>query len=515
MPKSQDIVINNFQKGIGESLYTGFGRFQNLEIFQTPGAVKMKPRQALYFTPDSLPMAMVKDAYNNLWTGTYNGKLYLNTLQAGTQPGGAYIYDPTNTPVTIQVGGPIYDLKIVQDYLFIAWAGGASGGISLIGPLNPASGAYYYFANWKTAGIEALYGKPLAVLTGNSTVYFGNGNNIGAITAFTPNANHTIAPTATLNTAAIPLQSGDFVQTLTVLGRNLLIGTQGGSYFNSVAASGTSNIYPYDLGSLILGTPILLEENGINQMFTVNNLTYIHAGIYGNIYVTNGSSVQFYKRLNFDRTFATTTFPYPNAINYINNELLIGTSSGNDNFQGSFGSSAIHGIYSIRSGALNFKTISTYNYGASQPLHIGCILPAGQDIVYAGWQDGTTYGVDYTDFVMAQNFNAFFESRVEIVAEPQNGATFDDIIVYLANPLIAGQQIRLRWRDGRNNPWNTIGTLTAASGPSGATALFAKALISNAKTVQIQCALKQADDAQVGNNVEILAIKIIKHTENG
>lgn len=507
MDKNGNILINKFQAGIGESSYTGFGRMQNLEIFQVPGVGKIKNRPALYFTPDAMPMAMVKDAYGNLWTGTANGKIYQNQNQAVCNVSGS-------SSTAVQVSGCVYDMKIANDYLLITHTGGSTVSISLIGPLNPAK-AIYYWGLWKSSSaITMAWGMPLAVLTGNQYIYFGAGNSVGTLNSFTPNADPSIAPTATFSTTAIPLQSGDYVQSMTVLGRTLLIGTQGGSYFNSVAATGTANIYPYDLGTLTLGVPMPLEENGVNQMFTVNQQCFLHAGVYGNVYITNGTSIKFYKRINFNRTYGSTIFPYPNAIQYINNELFIGTS----NYNGSYDSNAVQGVYSVRNNALNFKTISTYNVGQTQTLQIGCILPAGQDITYVGWQDGSTYGVDYNDYVLTGGFNAFFESEVEVVADPQNNATYDDIIVFLANPLIDGQQIQLKWRDGRSDSWTLITAnngdsyLSTASTPAGATAIYTKSKINNANTVQVQCALKQLDTVAAGNNIEILGIKVIKHT---
>lgn len=559
MAKTQDIIISNFQKGIAESPFVGFGKMQNLEIYQSPGSVKMKYRNTLSFTPNGLPVAIVGDVYGNFYVGTNTGYVYK-------------VVGLTNPIVTtlISAGQIVYDLKVWQNYLWIA----TDSAISLYGPLGNA-GATVFTAIY--GGLNSGYNKPLfpvgAQSSNSNTMYFGNGNYVGTITnfvagtsyvtgpgtiavtaglglvtgtgtsfltSFTPGSfiiangetrtvstvvNNTsmytdnwlnnfsgaytystggagVAPTATLNATAIPLQLGEACRCLSELGRNLLIGTQSGATFNSLGAS-VANVYPYDLGTLTLGFPMQFEENGINQMFSVNNICYINAGIYGNIYQTNGSSIGLYRRLPFIRAFNETLFPYPNAINYSNNELLVGTSTGTL----SAPSDMVQGIYSLKgssSPVLNLRTISTTNVGKNQLLRIGAIYPYNQDVILVGWQDGSTFGVDYIDGSTFTNFSAFFESPIFVVGEPLDNTTFDDIEVYLTKTLVAGQQIQLYWRDGFGS-WTPIPAkngntyLDVTCGPIGTTSYFTKSLIDNANTVQIRCELSQPTTLQNGN----------------
>lgn len=492
MSKSQDILIGNFQKGIGESPYVGFGRIQNLDIWTYPGMIKIKRRQILSFTPVGLPVAMCQDTHGNTYIGTNQGYLYKNgSLVSGTPVTGADV---------------IYDMKVWQDYLFITVDSGGQGQINVYGPLgnlNPL-----FTSGWQSTPLPGSvgYNKPIVPLTGGQTIYIGAGNNIATITSFVTGT-PAVPPTGTINTTAIPLQYGEYCRTLKVLGRNLLIGTQGGSSFldiTSPAAIGIANIYPYDLETLTLGTAIPLSENGINQMWVQGNTCYIHAGIYGNIYQTNGSSVQFYKRIPINRSQGGSFFPYPNAIGYVNNELLSATSTGIQS------STDVNGIYSFRGNATNFKTISTGNVGASQNLYIGSILPQGPDSLLIGWQDGSTYGVDTVDANVYANFLPFFESEVFTVGEPSNTENFDDIMVFLAQPLTSTQQIRLSWRDGQGayTPIKTLGSTMAATGFTG---LFCKSLISNAITVQIKCELNQPAPSVFGSNISLIGIKLKRH----
>lgn len=504
--KSSDLFFPAPLKGIGDSPYVSNGRLQNLEIFQVPGIAKIKYQQSLFYPTLGLPIAIVKDPIGNVWAATNNNWLYKN---------GSLVFTGTYNGI-----GGIWDMKVVGNYIMITRFDGTNTYIDLISSSS-------LFANWGAgitsgATLNNLYNACIYVAPGNQFIYIGNGNNVANITLFTPNSNPLVAPTATLNPTAIPLQYNEFCRTLAVLGRNLLIGTQGGANFSDLSQT-IANIYPYDLSTQTLGQPIAFEENGINQMFVYNNLAYIHAGIYGNIYTTNGSSVQFYKRVvPSNRAAGTTLFPHPNAINYINNKLLVGTSTGTDFLLNP--STSVQGIYEISGKILNFQTISTLNVGSTQTLAIGAILPIGNDNLYVGWQDGpTTFGVDHATgadgsgiYVPYTNFSAIYETEVEIVGEPEDNSNFNDIIVYLSQSLVVGQQIQLQYRDGFTNQWVNIPDYRTAgktyldvnSGASGDTALFTKSRINNVNSVQIQVALNQTAAAPQGSNIGFMGVKI-------
>lgn len=475
----KDIVFNNFQRGIGDSPYVGFGRMQNIDIFGVPGAFRMAYRSTLSFTPIGFPTAIVKDVSGNVYIGTDQG----------------YVYQIAGT-ITRTLRGPssaVSDLKVWNNYLFIT----ANSTIDVYGPLNSVSSAL--FPNWLGASLATGYGHQMLPLPGN-TMYIANGAYVAVLSSFAAGAIG-VAPTGSLNLTAIPLPSGEFVRSLAELSRLVLIGTQFGASFSDLYTVSQANIYPYDLNTLTLGFPIAFEENGINQMFTVNNQTYVHAGIYGNIYITNGTSAQFYKNVLPGRIFGETITPFPNAMNYVNNQLLVGTA-----YSGS-SSNALQGVYSIRNGgALNFRTISTLNTGSTQPLNIGAIYPTGQDTMLIGWQDGSTYGVDTIDFTTFGSFSSYSESEVLKVGTPLDNATYEDIEVQLTKPLIAGQQIRLKARDGINSTYKTITTLDMTNAIAGSTAIYAKASLTDYNTLQIRCELNQT--ASYPNNIEVMEVRL-------
>lgn len=498
MAAIKDLIINNFQKGIGDSPYVGFGRMQNLEIFQTPGSAKIKYRNVLLASPVGMPIASCKAT---------NGTVYYATDQGN-------IYDSVGNQYAANVG-VIYDLKVWNNFLFYTYdksvtsSPNYTGAIGIIGPLS--GGTSFTNANYQTNLVSGyLYNKPLLPIAGDA-MYIGNGANVGVLSNFLPSN----PSGATWNPTAVPLPYGEYCRTLSQLGRSVLIGTQGGSGFTDLSQV-IANIYPYDLGTLTLGFPIPFAENGINQMLAVNNQVYVHAGIYGNIYVTNGTSVKPYKKLPFNRAYGTTIFPYPNAMNYVNGELLIGTSTYLDSFPGS---SSVHGIYSIylATGALNFKTISTQNIGTNQQLKVGSILPTSQDQMFTGWTDGAVTGLDQVDSVVSNNFSAFFESQVFKVGTPLNNATFTDIEVQLSEPLITGQQINLKYRDGVTQPWTLIPgmPLTIANAQGGdATALYAKAKMTNLNILQVRGEAVQLDSTQFPGNVNFLEVRL-RQNANG
>lgn len=477
MTKDNGITIKNFHEGIATSPHVGFSKLQNLEIFEVPGIAKIKYRTVQKYSLDGLPVSIQKDINGNIYVLTSSGKVYKN----GT--------------LIITGLGASYDMKVWKNYLFIT----AQTQLHLYGPLDSLSAQS--FSSWQS-GLASGYNKP--IIGGQDDIlYVGNGNSVASVSNFAAAAAG-VSPTGTWTADALTLPDGQFVRTLAELGRYLMVGTQGGSSEADISSVNVANIYPWDRSSTSFELPIELKEQGVNQMFAVNNLLFVHAGIYGNIYVTNGSSVQFLQKIPFNRAFATTLKPYPNAINYINSELLVGTSTGSDVYP----NTSVHGIYSIKNQKLNFRTISTTNVGQNQILYIGAILPTGQDTILIGWQDGTSYGVDEVDFRAYEDFSAFLESPLYQVGTALSPRTFAHLEIRLSKPLIAEQQIRIKWRNSLDAEWTEIATLDTSNTEANELALYSPALISEATSIQLRVELTQPLNTSFGKNIELIEVRI-------
>ncbi len=125
-----------------------------------------------------------------------------------------------------------------------------------------------------------------AIVGQDDVIYFCNTAFVGSLfqvdgQTFDP----TNAATYTYNRIALALPTSDNAQCLAELGTKLLVG-------------GTKNqIYPWDRISNSYTYPILLSENGIARMVTVNTNTYIFCGQRGRIFVTNGSQAELFAKI--------------------------------------------------------------------------------------------------------------------------------------------------------------------------------------------------------------------------
>lgn len=473
MDKNGVLTIGDWQKGQADSPYLGFSLIKDCEVFETPGVLKIANRLVSSFTPASLPTCRLNTS-SGTFIGTEGGTLYRNG-------------------VSFQTGlGFIYDIAEYKDYLYVTH--GTS--ISRYGPLSVAP---TWSAGWAT-GLAAGYYKKMLVGK-DDAVYVTNGGLIGKInnSGWTSNA--------------LDLPEGQYACTLAELGKDLMIGTHAGSNWFDRINYRVANIYPWDRVSSSVRLPVTLNESGVHQLLSDNNRLYIVAGIRGNVYVTDSTNYVKIKRLpwNQSRNFGASVKFYPNAITMSNNNsLLIGTSTASDAY-GSTGSSARHGVYEIQltSGYPTvFKhTASDGTFGSATTFATGVLSLGAGDDLYMGWQSGSSYGFDTTDFRMYPDYAAVAESQLFEVGTRLERKTFQNIEFVLGKPLTTGQEIRISYRKNLTASYTTIGTFTFAT--LGAVISHnTNALISEAELVQIKVEITQPIIASFGENIELLRVRL-------
>lgn len=490
------LTISDWQKGQADSAYLGFSNIQNCEVFDTPGVLKIGNRTVSRgYTFTGLPVAYAEDSYGNNYTLTNDGKCYKN----GT---------------AIQTGlGLAWDLAIYNDYLLVTH----SSVISAYGPLY--SGSAQWFGNWKTGLGGVYYAKMLA--SKNGDLFIGNGNSIAKISSFVAGA-PTVAPTATLNTSVATLPVNQAVTTFVELGIYFLIGTQAlsGSWASATNFK-VANIYLWDKeDTKMTALAGVLNEASVQSMIVNNHLAYIVAGTRGNVYVSDTSTQRKLRRIpwNQNKIFGSTLRVYPNAMAFSNNNnLLIGTSTLSDAFGASISPSR-HGVYEMDVNTEKYPTvlknlISTGNNGSTQVLSVGFVFVGSTDSIYIGWQDGSSYGMDTTDYVLCTNSIALAESQIYRVGTKDNPTTFEHLEFTIGRPLTTGQEITIWYRKNATDDYTLIGNFTYTT--LGAVISHAtSALIAKAEIVQVKVALTQPTTSTIGNNIDLInlqfAVKKIK-----
>lgn len=460
MDKSGTLTISNFPAGIADSPLFGIAKMQGLEIREKPGIAKICYSPALQFTPASLPTAVLKDSFGNTYFGCQSGQFY---VVAGT---GANLIGTVTDPQKQTV----YDMKLISDgtnageYVLIT----SQSRMAIYGPTS--SGGAALFQEWLngSASFSTQYGHPvligLDVSTNNTPyVYIGNGNVISAVSNFVSSAVGT-APTASWNQAALTLSPGHYTRCLAPLGKYLAIGTQGGSSYADSINSKTAGLFLWDRTSPTFNLPVLFNENGVNQMIQLQNRLVMVVGSRGKIYITDSTNYEMIRRIPFttNRQFGTQLFLYANAISQHLGEIVIGLSSTNPD-----GFSSL-GIYSLNIDDPKYPVCLKYipssgGNGSTQTLVIGSILSSAVDTLYFGWQDGGTFGLDIignNPHLVYTNFLAKFESEFYTVGTQLAKTTFKRQEISLTKPLVAGQQIRISYRENSEDNYLLLGTYT-------------------------------------------------------
>lgn len=492
MYKDNVLTIADWTKGMADSAYTGFSTVANMEVFETPGVLKITNRTLSKITTSltGMPIAYVEDKYGNYYFLTSDGKCYKND----------------GTVLQSSLANP-WDLVVYNDYLIVS----NSTVLNAYGPLS--SGGAQWFGNWKTGLNGSYYGKLLPARDGN--LYIGNGEYVAKVSAFVAGAVG-VAPTATFSTGAMLLPNDNAVTTMVEIGAYALIGTQALNGSWSTGTSGNvANLYLWDKSDTkpisLVGS---LNESAIQSMISIGNRAYFIAGTRGNLYVTDTTSFAKARRIpwNQNRLFGATMRCYPNAMSVnIQGNLLIGTSTLADAY-GSTASAVRHGVYEV---ALSkdyptvFKQqISTGNYGQTQNLKIGFVF-GGTGTTIIGWQDGSAYGMDTTDFQLYANSVATAETQLFYIATRLNRKTFQHLEFLLGKPLTVGQEITLSYRKNLTDSYTAWKSYTYTNLGS-VISHTDKAALDEIELLQIKIQLTQPATAEslFGTNIELFKLTI-------
>lgn len=321
-------------------------------------------------------------------------------------------------------------------------------------------------------------------------VYFANSKQtIGSIQevagdTFDPTDNTTWSYDA----AALDIPTGLGIYELGEIGTYLLVGTS------------SRYIYPWDRVSPSFIDPLILPEFGTYRMESANNLTFIFAGTRGNIYVTNGSTIELYRKVP-----DSITGDYYPQITWgdaciMQNQLYF-TFWASENGSSGSGLDSVAGAWAID---LNTKVLRHTNmpsygdYSGETLLVIPNIIdtsPSGNGIFIAhnGGDTGND-GVDYIDSNLATNYKVRFDSPFMTVGTFKTPRTFKEIEVYFDRPLAATAGVTLYYRFGQNDAWTTIGAFEGTDANYlGRYGFDTPANIQDAVVLQLRVAMKGTD----------------------
>lgn len=489
MDKNGVVTFGNWNKGQKNHPLYGFGLLQNVEVFENKGIAKIKNRltpRTFTDTLAALPTAEVYDVYGNTYTATGytgQGKVYKN---------GVAISSLLST---------VWDLKIYKDYLFIR----QSDSVSMYGPLNNSP---QWFGGY--TGFSSVYNGKLLVGQ-DDFLYAANGNYIAKIEV-TASGTPAVQPTLSITFNALDLPDGQFASTLVEFGKNIIIGTHGGSSYYDRSNHATARLYPWNRQAGTLGNPgladlpVIFTENGINAIFQHANQLYVSAGSQGNIYVSDSTNYRKIATLPYTKSGITSNSTVLTNAMTVSSQgnLLVGLSGFADGFSKA-------GVYEIDLSdpeyPVEFRTISTYSTGTSTVLYLGFINQVGYQTLNVGWSDAATYGVDSSDFRMYTGYGGIIETEMVPVGSYNNRHTFSHIEWSLADPLVTGQAIRISYRLNSTSSYTVINTWAYST--LGSILSFEDiGAIADAEYVQLKIELEQPLATVYGSNLSLVAVKI-------
>lgn len=492
LQKDGSVLFSKFYEGQKKHPVYGYGRLKNVEVFENRGIAKLKNRLKLRSTPTAtqLPIAEVYDIYGNTYTltgETGSGVCYKNGTALQSSLSNAW------------------DLKIYKDYLVVSYA----SVLSFYGPLSSASAQW--FGNLGT-GFETVYRGGLLVGQ-DGYLYRGNGNYVARIevTAAAP----TVAPTVSVNATALNLPDGQYVSCLEEYNTKIAIGTHGGASYYARGSSSNARLYFWNrqLGTLgnpgLADLPIIFSENGVNAIRQHANKLYLSAGTQGNIYVTDSTNYAKLPTIPYTRSgIDADSTVYPNALTIsAQGRLLVGLSGENSSISSM-------GVYEFDiSDPNNPVTYRTTSSVASQNIKIGFVNAPSYRVLNVGWADGSTYGVDESDYVMYESYGGVIETELVKVGSYDDKATYEHIEWCLAEPLVSGQNIRISYRLNSKQDYTLINTWGYSSGTGvkvvgGVISFSDIAAIADAEYVQLKIELDQDDATLYGSNINLLSVRL-------
>jgi hypothetical protein len=372
-----------------------------------------------------------------------NGRVWTNQW---TTPSGYWEYTGNTTLTNATGQGLVYyevsDGTNIKGFLFVFRAQYIDYFVTT------ASSGFAWTYGWTPSGsaLDASYNKHPAIVAPNGTVYFGNGSNIvqfyqtSSSTLFNP------ATPSTYTTNTFPLLPyTDKVTCLAPLGQNILIGGRGNTIYSWDTIS-TSTI------------PILLPENNVQSLVTVNTNAYVFIGDRGNIYITNGTQVSWFAKVpdHLSGTFEPA-FTFTGAI-YNRNRLYFGIYATVGGYQvGSYS-----GVWMLdpNTGAMCLAhqlSYGSYTMGWVSALSTG----ASGDGIIAGWRHSNSNdcGVDIctsTPYTGGQSYIISDAIPVGTLLQP---TTPQQIEFKLSKPLQTGETVELQVASSLDGPFTSVLTV--------------------------------------------------------
>lgn len=344
----------------------------------------------------------------------------------------------------IAIGGQQVTFFLTQGSAAVRWfpaaTNGAAGSLAISPVLSGSNNGNHYSL----------------VSRNDGNIYFANANMVGSLAV---NSGYTFRKTDfrsfSFASGALLLPSTEQVRWLEEL-RNLLL--VGGNY----------NIYPWDRFSTSWLNPVPMQE-GLVKMINILNNIYVFAGNKGNIYISNGYSIDRFKKVPDYLTgdLIDPVWTWGGIMAHRQKLYFQATAT---NAQTS--TVVFSGIFSLDldTGALVVENQNSYGTGSSVTGTPGLLIdnstPTGYttlyDTYYSAWVNNSAGGLDYNATTLYSNGEMIIETDLIPVGTFALPQTFSNMEFKLDQPMKSGDSIAVYARQSLSDIYTAVGSTTTA-----------------------------------------------------
>lgn len=421
--------------------------------------------------------SVLSDLSNNLYVLDSNGSVWINNSAGGFRSIGNIVRPKDSGTVKSSNGNglgfyrsPTISGTTQTGYLFVFRN-------SSIDVFNETTGAWIYA--WKlftdgTAGgwdytaseLNTPYGtnNPHQCIRGQgNTLYWTDGSFVGSLVQNSPDVafDPSTPSTYTATKQALGIETNDTATCLAVLGNSLLVGGK------------LNAIYSWDRLKFYYDFRILLPEENVAQMITVNMSTYILAGSRGRIYYTNGSQASLFKKI--PDHLSDTVEPYFTwgGVFSIKNQIYFGvkarpndTTTTIPNYGGLWAIDVDTGALRITN-QLSYGTYANYitcinsldSSGSGLALYLGYGTDTKFTIPMSG-QNITYYlgDIDKPKSEVYSTYIAYVDTDMIPIGTYLQNRTLEQVEFKLSRPMVANEGVKIQYRKYITDTWTDLFT---------------------------------------------------------
>lgn len=357
-------------------------------------------------------------------------------------------------------------IAVWNDYIFIfgtTTQGTDVGDLSDIWVSAGPAATWSY--TWQSPDCQSTANRiGLIVSQEDGNIYFTSSTGIGSLIETPGDVFDPTDPVSyTLESDAISLPTTDGSVCLAELGSFILIGGR------------NSLVYVWDKVSLGFNTILNISDTFITNIVAVSQNAYVFAGTRGRIYITNGSSINLYKKIPDYVTGTVNPYIRWRDANF-NRDQLYFTFSATSNSGSDL--TTVNGAWAIDLNTdalrlLNKITESGYSGSAGMVVEMPASSsttwgnrPVGSGLVI-GWNVSTTYGVDVSSSEPYSSFESFIDTEFIPVGTFLKPFSPSQIEWKTAVPLGGNgtsESIRISYRLNLSSSFTVINTSTSTTG---------------------------------------------------